>query len=83
MLRNVELKVWAATVGALFASMAVAILEALADEPALLEALPAWARFLIIVCGPTLVVFLGSYAAPHTKRPDLEAKHRRRLEVDE
>lgn len=68
---RIELKAWAATVGSLAAGLVLAVLEALADNPAMLEALPAWARFLIIACTPALVTFLAAYAAPHTRRPDL------------
>jgi len=70
---RVELKVWASTVGGLLAGVVLAVLEALADQPAMLEGLPAWARFLIIAATPAIVTFAGGYAAPHTRRPDLSA----------
>lgn len=73
---RVELKVWAATVGSLGAGLVLAVLEAVTAQPAMLEVLPAWARFLVIACAPTLVVFLSSYVAPHTSRPDLTPAER-------
>lgn len=70
---KIELKVWASTVASLVAGVVLAVLEAFTAQPALLEGLPGWARFLIITASPALVTFLAGYAAPHTTRPDLES----------
>lgn len=66
---GVETKVWASTVGALLAAAALAIVNGVTADSALLGSLPGWAQFVIILAVPPIVAFLSGYAAPHTHRP--------------
>lgn len=63
---KVSAKVWASTLGTLAVSLALAILTALVNDPAtlqqVLDAVPAWLRFLLVAALPTLVTFLAGYA---------------------
>lgn len=68
---RIELKVWVTTAVTFLISCVVAVAEAVADNPAVLDGMPAWARFLILAIVPAVVVFGAGYAAPHTDRPDL------------
>ena len=58
-------KVWAATLATLAVSLIVAVLTAVVNDPAtlqsILEAVPAWLRFIIVAALPTLVTFLAGY----------------------
>lgn len=63
----VERKVTASTLVAFLASIGIAVLNSLSGSD-LLGALPPVAQALILAVVPTLVVFLGGYAAPHTPR---------------
>ena len=58
----VEAKVWAATLATTAASVAVAVLNAVQDNPALLGVFPVWAQSLILVIVPPLLTFLAGYA---------------------
>lgn len=64
----VEAKVKASTWSALAAGMALAVVNAVQDQPGILEPMPGWAQFLILAVLPPLAVFLAGYAAPHTPR---------------
>lgn len=69
---TVSPKVWASTVGTLVASLAMALLAALIDNPAelaaMLDAVPSWARFLIVASLPTLLSFAAGYVKRDTTR---------------
>lgn len=58
-------KVIASTIATLAVSLLVAILTQVANDPAalarILDAVPDWARFIIVACLPTLVTFLAGY----------------------
>lgn len=58
-------KVWAATLATLGMSLVVAVLTAVASDPetlaSILDAVPAWLRFIIVAALPTLVTFLAGY----------------------
>lgn len=58
-------KVWAATLATLGMSLVLAILTAVMSDPAtlqqVLDAVPAWLRFIIVAALPTLVTFLAGY----------------------
>ena len=64
----VESKVKWSAVAAFAAGLVVALLNAVQDNPGVLEPLPGWAQFLVITLAPGLVTFLAGYAAPHTRR---------------
>ena len=72
----VEAKVKAAGWASLAAGLGIAALEYLADpaNSGMLLQLPGWARILLAALGPTLVVTLAAYRAPHTPRVP---RHRR------
>jgi hypothetical protein len=67
----VEAKVAAATAVSLLAGAVVALLNGLADTPALLAGLPLWASGLLVALVPALLTLAAGYAAPHTPRRDL------------
>lgn len=58
-------KVLAATIGTLLASLVLAVLTSLVNDPqalqAVQDALPAWLRFVIVAALPTLVTFVAGY----------------------
>lgn len=64
----VEHKVKWSTLATFAAGLAVAILNALQDNPGALDPLPKWAQGLILALAPALVAFLAGYRAPHTTR---------------
>lgn len=64
----VETKVSAAALVALLASIGVAVLNAVLADSTLLGGLPPVVQMLILAGVPPIVVFLGGYAAPHTRR---------------
>jgi hypothetical protein len=63
---KVSAKVWASTLATLALSLVLAIVTALVNDPAtlqqVLDAVPSWARFIIMAALPTLVTFLAGYA---------------------
>lgn len=65
----IERKVKTSTWTALAASLALAVINAVQEQPGVLEPLPPWTQFLVIAVLPPLATFLGGYAAPHTARP--------------
>jgi hypothetical protein len=72
-LATVERKVKAAALGALGASLLLALLNAVVGNSELLGGFPPWLQFLLITCGPTLVTALSGYAARHTSIPPASA----------
>lgn len=75
--RRVDLKVIASTAGGVTAGLVLAVLESLVAQPALLEGVPAWLRFLLIAAAPGLIVFLSGYAAPPTDAQGRIGEHRK------
>lgn len=65
----VEAKVKAATLGATFVGIVLAILNAVQDNPELLGVLPVWLQSLLLAVVPGLIVFTSGYSAKHTPRP--------------
>jgi len=63
---RVEVKVLAASIGSLLASLAVAVLNAALADSHLLGALPAWLQFVLITIGPVLVTFLTGFVKGST-----------------
>lgn len=63
-----ETKVTWATIGALVAGLAIALLNATQGNSAILGGLPPTVQFLFLSVIPTLVTFAGGYLAPHTSR---------------
>lgn len=63
---KVSAKVWASTLATFAVSLVLAVVTALINDPAtlqqVLDAVPSWARFLILATLPTLVTFLAGYA---------------------
>ena len=62
----VETKVKTTTWATLAASVLLANINAVQDQPGILDPLPAWLQFLIIATIPPVATFLSGYAAPHT-----------------
>jgi hypothetical protein len=62
---KVSAKVWASTLATLAVSLVLAVVTALINDPAtlqqVLDAVPSWARFVILATLPTLVTFLAGY----------------------
>lgn len=62
---KVSAKVWASTLATLAMSLVLAVVTALINDPAtlqqVLDAVPSWARFIILAALPTLVTFLAGY----------------------
>jgi hypothetical protein len=65
--KTIEVKVVAATAGGLLASVAYAVLDALARDHSVLDGLPDWARFVILAAIPPLLTFLVGYAVPSNR----------------
>ena len=65
-MKTVEVKVKGAVWGTLGASLALALLNGLAANNALLSGLPAWAQFIILTVLPPLIAFLSGYVTPST-----------------
>lgn len=69
---KVSAKVWASTIGAFIASLALAVLTALLNDPAslqqFLDAVPAWLRFIIVAALPTAITFVAGYVKRDTTR---------------
>lgn len=57
----VEAKVWASTLVTLAASVGVALLNAVQDNPALLGGLPEWVQFVVLAAVPPVLAFLAGY----------------------
>jgi hypothetical protein len=65
--RTIEVKVIAATGATLLASVAFAVLDALAHHTEILDALPEWLRFVILAAIPPVLTFLAGYAVPSNR----------------
>lgn len=63
-MKPVEVKVKGAVWGTLGASLALALLNGLAANNALLSGLPAWSQFLILTVLPPLITFFSGYVTP-------------------
>ena len=63
----VEIKVVAATAATLLASVAFAVLDALAHHTEILDGLPDWARFVVLAAIPPVLTFLAGYAVPSNR----------------
>lgn len=64
----VEPKVRWASIAAFAVGLVVALLNAVQDNPGVMEPLPKWAQGLILALAPALVTFLAGYTAPHMSR---------------
>lgn len=64
----VETKVKTSTWATLAASVLLANVNAVQDQPGILDPLPPWVQFMIIATIPPVATFLSGYAAPHTGR---------------
>ena len=65
--KTVEIKVVAATAATLLASVAFAVLDALAHHTEILDGLPDWARFVVLAAIPPILAFLAGYAVPSNR----------------
>lgn len=65
--KRIEAKVVAATAATLLASVAFAVLDALAHHTEILDGLPDWARFVILAAIPPVLAFLAGYAVPSNR----------------
>jgi hypothetical protein len=65
--RTVEVKVVAATAATLLASVAFAVLDALAHHTEIFDALPEWLRFVVLAAIPPVLTFLAGYAVPSNR----------------
>lgn len=73
LLAPIEAKVKAAASVSFLAGLAVALLNAVVANNALLGSLPAWLQAPLLAVVPFVLTFLGGYAAPHTARSDTAA----------
>jgi len=64
----VEAKVKAATGASLAVGVAVAILNAVVADAALLGSLPQWLQSVILALAPAALTFLSGWQARHTPR---------------
>lgn len=71
MAKVIEKKTIWATFGAFGIGSAITLLNNLQADAELLGSVPGWLQALITMSAPPAVVFLSSYQAKHTKRPDL------------
>lgn len=60
--KAVEVKVVAASVVTLFASIALSLLNALQNDSSILGGLPPWLQFVLITAIPPLATFAAGYA---------------------
>jgi hypothetical protein len=74
---QIEAKVKSAAVAALLASLAIALLNALVGDDALLGSLPSWLQFIVITVVPAVVTFLAGYKAKHTAKPPVVTRMHR------
>lgn len=65
---KVETKVWASTAATFLTSGAIAALNSVQENHALLGSMPTALQGLVIVLAPTLVTFLSGWAARHSPR---------------
>jgi hypothetical protein len=65
--KTIEIKVVAATAATLLASVAFAVLDALAHHTEILGALPEWLRFVVLAAIPPVLTFLAGYAVPSNR----------------
>ncbi|MFD7410162.1 holin [Kitasatospora purpeofusca] len=70
----IETKVKAASAASFGAGLAVALLNAVAADSALLAPLPGWVQAPVLALVPYGVTWLSGYAAPHTPRSDPDAQ---------
>jgi len=63
-MNNIEIKVVLSTAGTLVASMILAIINAVSDNPSLLSGLPLWLQFVLITIIPPIIAFLTGYVTP-------------------
>lgn len=70
----VEAKVKAASAVSLLVGIAIAVLNDITANNALLGSLPAWLQAVILALVPFGLVFLGGYQASHTPRTDPAAR---------
>lgn len=59
-----EIKVSAASVGSLVASLGIALLNGVVADSSMLGSWPAWLQFVVLMCAPTLITFLLGYVTP-------------------
>lgn len=64
----VEEKVRVATAASFLVSVAIAVLNSVAADSALLGPLPDWLQVAVIALVPAAVTFLSGWAARHTPR---------------
>jgi hypothetical protein len=64
---KIEVKVVAATAATLLASVAFAVLDALAHHTEIFDSLPEWLRFVILAAIPPVLTFLAGYAVPSNR----------------
>jgi hypothetical protein len=64
---KIEVKVVAATAATLLASVAFAVLDALAHHTEIFDALPEWLRFVVLAAIPPVLTFLAGYAVPSNR----------------
>lgn len=67
----IESKVQSTATATLFASVGVAVLNAVAAHSELLGNLPPLAQFVILAALPPATTWLAGYVTPHTPRPDM------------
>lgn len=67
----IETKVQATSLVTFGASLGIAVLNAVANNSAMLGHLPPLAQFLILTVAPPTLTFLAGYVSPSTPRPDL------------
>lgn len=63
-MKQVEIKVTAATVGSFVVSCIVAILNSVSDDSDVISGLPGWLQFLILLFLPPVLTFLSGYQMP-------------------
>jgi integral membrane sensor domain MASE1 len=64
---KIEVKVVAATAATLLASVAFAVLDALAHHTEIFDSLPEWLRFVVLAAIPPVLTFLAGYAVPSNR----------------
>ena len=65
--RTVEIKVVAAAVVTLLASVAYAVLDAVGHSPQVLDGLPPLVRFAVIAAIPAVLSFLAGWVVPSNR----------------
>lgn len=65
-MKTPEVKVQAAALGTLLASVVLALLNAVAADNSVLSGLPAWLQFVIITTIPPVITYLSGYTKRST-----------------